>query len=66
MEQNSTGNAILNGGGKVYFSLREKGEKHSSTACIREDKYAHLDDLLMCSSQQGKVKIYFITVCCKI
>lgn len=49
MEKNSRGNAVLSGGGKVSFSLREKGgEKHSSTAYIGEDRYADLDDLLMC------------------
>lgn len=43
---------MLSGGGKVSFSSREKGGKrHSFTVCVREDEYADLDGLLVCSSQ---------------
>ena len=57
-----TGDAVLSGGGKVYFSSRQKGGKwHSFTAYIREDKYADLDGLLVCVHLSG-VKLKFILI----
>lgn len=59
---NSTGDTVLNGGGKVSFSSRQKGgKKHSPGAYTREDKYVDLDGLFM-SVHLSRVKIKFILI----